>query len=503
MAVTVLWFKRDLRIRDHPALAVAARQDTPVLPIYIIEPELWSQPDASARQWRFVFESLQDLAQDMAWLGAPMHVVQGEAVEVLETIHRRHRIERLVSHQETGNLWSYARDRKVGAWAVANGIVWDQPPQSGVIRRLPARDGWAKARDGYMFADKVPAPQQLRGVPAPEFSLPDARDLGLGPDGADPQRGGARAAEALLDSFLSERGRTYRSAMSSPLAGEDVCSRLSPHFAWGTLTVRTAVHATAARQREVRNTREGWIGSLKSFQARLAWRDHFTQKLEDEPELEIRAMHSAYESLRPIVPDAALLSAWTAGETGVPFVDACMRYLTATGWLNFRMRSMLVAFASYHLWLDWRATGPVLARRFTDYEPGIHWPQMQMQSGVTGMNTIRIYNPIKQGADQDPDGTFTRRWVPELASVPAQFLQQPWRWDQFAKLHYPQPIVDVPSAARTAREKVWSVRRGRAFGDEAARVVKKHASRKGPHFVNDRAPRRRKRDDPRQLNLDV
>ena len=102
------------------------------------------------------------------------------------------------------------------------------------------------------------------------------------------------------------------------------------------------------------------------------------------------------------------LAAWEAGETGLPFVDACMRYLRATGWLNFRMRSMLVAVASYHLWLDWRATGPHLARQFTDYEPGIHWPQVQMQSGTTGMNTVRIYNPVKQGRDQDPAGVFTR-----------------------------------------------------------------------------------------------
>ena len=106
-----------------------------------------------------------------------------------------------------------------------------------------------------------------------------------------------------------------------------------------------------------------------------------------------------------------------------------MRYLDHGGWLNFRMRAMLVAVASYHLWLDWRDTGPHLARMFTDYEPGIHWPQMQMQSGTTGMNTVRIYNPVKQGTDQDPGGVFTRRWVPELAEIPDAFLQAPWGWE--------------------------------------------------------------------------
>ena len=159
-----------------------------------------------------------------------------------------------------------------------------------------------------------------------------------------------------------------------------------------------------------------------------------------------------------------------------------------------------------------RAPGEVLARYFTDYEPGIHWSQAQMQSGTTGMNTVRIYNPVKQGHDQDPDGIFTRRWVPELADVPDKCLQEPWKWDGAGALlgrSYPEPVVDVAAAAKAAREKVWAVRRGDAFRAEAARVVKKHASRKdGPrHFVNDRDPRRSSGKRPKksdtQLSLDL
>ncbi len=318
-------------------------------------------------------------------------------------------------------------------------------------------------------------------------------------------------AEATLASFLEVRGQTYRRAMSSPLEGAEACSRLSPHLAWGTISTREAAQASAARKRQAKGTREGWSGAMASFEARLAWRDHFMQKLEDEPALERRCLHSAYEGLRPMVPDAARLAAWEKGETGVPFVDACMRSLNATGWLNFRMRAMLVSFASYHLWLDWRATGPHLARLFTDYEPGIHWPQMQMQSGTTGMNTVRIYNPVKQGHDQDPTGVFTRHWCPELREVPDAALQTPWAWEDAGRLlgkRYPAPIVDLAEAARAARDAVWAVRRGDAFRAEAARVVQKHASRKdggaGRHFVNDRAPGRRKRGVPEaQLHLDL
>ncbi len=235
----------------------------------------------------------------------------------------------------------------------------------------------------------------------------------------------------------------------------------------------------------------------------------FYAKLEDEPELEQRCLHRAYEGMRPLEPDHSRLSAWENGETGLPFLDACLRSLRATGWLNFRMRAMLVSVASYHLWLDWRSTGPHLARMFTDYEPGIHWSQMQMQSGTTGINTPRIYNPIKQGTDQDPTGAFTRMWLPELAEVPDTHLQTPWRWDRAGRVlgkTYPDPIVDVAEAARSARDRIFSMRRS-VDHLETQRVIHKHASRKDSagHFVNDRAarkPRRAKPDDA-QLKLDL
>ena len=409
----------------------------------------------------------------------------------------------LVSHEETGNLWTYARDRRVGAWARETGVRWTELPQSGVVRRLASRDGWAKARDGFVFGDRVAVPRGLKAVAVEPGAIPSAADLGLVPDGcALRQRGGRGEAERLLASFLTERGRDYRRAMSTPVEGEAACSRLSPHLAMGTLSVREAAQAAGERQREVRGTREGWGGSLRSFQARLAWRDHFMQKLEDEPEIEVRCLHTDYEGLRPREPDAVRLAAWEAGETGLPFVDACMRYLRATGWLNFRMRSMLVAVASYHLWLDWRATGPHLARMFTDYEPGIHWPQVQMQSGTTGMNTVRIYNPGEAGPGSGSGRACLRgAWVPELAEVPDRFLQEPWLWEGAGRLRYPPPVVDVAAAARAARDAVWGVRRGAAFRAEAGRIVERHASRKDARFVNDRE--KRPKGDARQMSFDL
>ncbi len=494
----LVWLKRDLRLADHPALTMAAGMGA-VLPVYVVEPEYWALPDTAARQWAFTAESLEALRVDMAPLGLTLAVRVGEAVDVLSRLCRRHAITHIVSHEETGNLWTFARDRRVAAWARGAGIGWTELPQSGVVRRLRGRNGWQAQRDAFMAGALLPVPQ-IAGVAGVEPGpIPSARSLRLADDPCPHrQRGGRAEALALTESFLARRGEDYRSAMSSPLSGERACSRLSPHLAVGTLSVREVVQLTAARQAARPGGR--WGGALASFQSRLAWRDHFIQKLEDQPDIETRCLSRAAEGLRPRDSDAARLAAWAAGETGLPFVDACMRYLAATGWLNFRMRAMVMAVASYHLWLDWRATGPVLARAFTDYDPGIHWPQVQMQSGVTAINTPRIYNPVKQGLDQDPTGSFTRRWLPELAAVPDAFLHEPWKWTGFRSIagrRYPEPLVDPASAARAARDAVWALRRAPESRAEAGQIAARHASR-SPRSA---APARRQATA--QLSLDL
>ncbi len=474
----LLWYKRDLRIHDHAALAMAAGIG-PVLPLYIVEPDYWHLPDTSARQWDFTAESLADLRDELGRLGAPLIVRVGDAVDILARFCRDHAISRIISHQETGNLWTFARDRRVGVWARAHGTHWCELPQSGVIRRLTDRDGWARRRDVFSTAAQIEPPPALHPVPGVEPGLiPTARALRLPPDPCPHrQTGGRQMGLALMESFLMQRGEPYRAAMAAPVTGERACSRLSPYLALGCLSGREVAQATTARQSE--RPGGGWGASLRSFQSRLAWRDHFTQKLEDQPSIETRCLHRAAETLRPAAPSAAL-AAWADGETGLPFVDACVRYLNATGWLNFRMRALLMSVASYHLWLDWRSTGPILARRFTDYDPGIHWPQVQMQSGTTGINTPRIYNPVKQGLDHDPTGAFTRRWVPELAPVPDACLQEPWKWPGAGRLlglRYPEPVVDVAAAARAARDQVWALRKGADYRVAAAAIVARHASR--------------------------
>ncbi len=478
----LVWFKRDLRTADHAPLAAATACDRATA-VFIIEPEWLASAEFAPQHLAFALACLAPLRAALAERGVPLRVATGPALDVLAQLQRETGATQLYSHEETGAGWTYARDLAVAAWCRSQGLPWQEWPQTGVVRRLTTRTGWAgrwAARMGAAQAVLPAAPAQAGQQPpgpalAPALtdgSVPTLPSLSLPAPRQPLPAAGEAAAQAALQQFLAGGGRSYRRALSSPLTAEAGCSRLSAHLAFGTLSMRQVHQATVAAISAARGRGDGALAyGLQGFASRLRWHCHFMQKLEDEPAIEHRNFARAYDGLRPgdvagggpPLDDAAQarLEAWCRGRTGFPMVDACMRSLNATGWLNFRMRAMLVSFAAYHLWLHWREPGLHLARQFLDFEPGIHWSQMQMQSGTTGINTLRIYSPAKQAQEHDPSGEFVRRWVPE-----------------FGTPDYPLPIVDERAALKFAKDTMYGLRRQDEARTEADAVQARHGSRK-------------------------
>ena len=514
----VVWFKRDLRIDDHAPLEQAAASGSEVLCLYAYEPEILQSAEFDPSHLEFINQSLAELDESLQKLGARMTYRVGSMPELLAQLHSERHIEAIWSHEETGDRVTYDRDLRVAAWADQQKIAWNEIPQNGVVRRLKSRDGWSKQRNIFMAQPLAQTPRVIRRATAiAAGKIQSAKDLGLKETTkTNLQIGGEKAATETLCSFLDARGENYSTEMSSPVTASNSCSRLSTYLAWGCISMKRIVHALRERQAELRERKAAgepigtWLKSLRAYDARLSWHCHFMQKLEDEPSIEFQNMSRIYDGLREDEFSQSRFDAWCHGQTGYPMVDACMRALLQHSWINFRMRAMLVSFASYHLWLHWRPTAMFLAQHFLDYEPGIHFSQFQMQSGTTGINTIRIYSPIKQVKDQDPSGLFIRRFIPELAGVPDKYLAEPHKMSHSEQSQagclinkdYPAPIVEHAAAYKEAKARIYEIRGQRAAREEAAKVVRKHGSRKKS---NDRNPKSRSPKKPKykQGTLDL
>ncbi len=482
--INIVWFKKDLRLQDHLPLAQAIASQKLTLLLFVFEPSIMAANDADERHFRFTYQSVIQLQQALQPFGVSITIAHGEMLNALRVLQLHYQINTIFSHEETGNAISFARDKAVAKFCKAQQIIWKEYPTNGVIRRLKNRTDWDKKWLATMEQSQVVVDiTQLNSVTITNqikaLLFPKPLPESITYNNANFQPGGFMYAEKYLHSFLYNRKANYIKAISKPLESRKACSRLSPYLTYGNLSMRQVYQAAQQAKQATGDKR-----NINFFTSRLIWHCHFIQKFERECAIEFYNLNSGFDTIRTVF-DTNKLLAWQQGKTGVPLVDACMLCLQQTGYLNFRMRSMIVSFATHHLWLPWQAIAPHLAKLFLDYEPGIHYPQIQMQAGSTGINTIRIYNPIKQGQDHDPKGIFVKQWLPQLANVPDALLHEPWRMSIMEQqligftlgVDYPMPIVSLEEAARFARNELWRVKKSNTAKKFNSAILKKHTQR--------------------------
>ena len=492
MQTALWWIKLDVRLADNPALTAALAAADQVVPIFIFEPGVLEAPETGEFHVAAWCEALTDLRDRLAKHGAEVLVCEGEAVEVFTRLRQNLPFEAIYSHEEIGTELTFSRDRRVAAWANSAGVAWHERMQTGVFRGGINRDRRHKAWTKFMQDGPLPEPS---AADLSRLRVPEAL-AGLSiQDQLTPQRFGHPLSEAqwahrqavsetaahqTLQSFLYERGKCYSWGISSPNYAFTCGSRLSVHLAWGTMTGRQAYAAVEARRAELKedtsDEAKAWRRSLTAFRSRLHWRDHFTQRLESEPQQEFEPLNPAYLALP--TPGDELFDAWFSGHTGWPMVDACMRCAATTGFLNFRMRAMVTSVAVHTLRIDWRKLIHPVARLWADYAPGIHVSQTQMQAGVVGINQLRGYSPDKQLLDHDPEAVFVQRWVPELRSSSPAEIKRHTSGDFIAG--YTRPLVDRIENFKAFKADYYAIKRLPETKALAEEVYARHGSRRSP-----------------------
>ena len=464
---TVVWHRNDLRIADNPALAAAAAESDRILPLFVFDPSFYDERGAACdARIEFLHDCLRDLDRQYRDVdGAGLTYAHGDALDVLGRFVDAG-WEVVATATPTGRYGrrrdERARERLGVRFVAGDGLVRDADRP---------RETWSDRVESWLAADPFDWDPRSVGVERVEAGITPERiadAYGVEPTKTQVPTGGRGPARERLREFTAEIAE-YPGSISSPVDARDGTSGLSPYLRFGCLSVREVHRHVDERAPDGRGK--------SMFVSRLFWNRHYTQKLLDWPGWLDRAVNPVYEGFNRDRHDPDLVAAWKRGETGFPMVDASMRCLRETGWLNFRMRALCASVYFHILQQPWKIGADHFYEHLIDGDPAINYTQWQSQCGLVGRPGLRLYDPRKQVRDQDPDGEFVTRWVPELDPLPAAHLDTPEKAPLAVQRRvgieigetYPYPVVDYEAARQEFRERYGAVYPAAAdrLGDEA------------------------------------
>ena len=459
----IMWFRRDLRIHDLPALAEAASA-TSVLPCFIFDDRLLGRGRfPSSPRTRFMLACLADLRQSLRDLGADLIVRRGDPERVLLD---------LADACGAGSVhwtadvspWARKRDQRVSDLLAQQGItalahpgnyIVDDPAaiRSGQDRPYTVFSPFAKTWREIERRPMEDPPDQL--VPAPGTDpgrLPDLAELGLDEVSSVPSfEAGETAGREAARKFRNQGLESYSKLRNNPAGGS---SRLSPYLRWGCISPLELEVKLGLEQAE----------GPRVFRAQLAWREFYASVMQNFPEVSRVEFQERYRGTLNWQSDDELLEAWKRGQTGYPLIDAGMRELLEDGWMHNRVRMVVASFLTKDLHLDWREGEAWFMERLIDGDVASNNGGWQW---VTSVGTDpkpyfqRMFNPMTQQEKFDPHGEYVRRWVGELADVGDQHLVRPWTMDEPQQIaakcrigvDYPAPVIDHAEERRFAVER--------------------------------------------------
>ena len=454
MTTALWWARRDLRLKDNQALAGALAHADQVIPVFVLDPVLLGAPDAGEKRVAFLFGGLRALDAELRARGSRLIVRRGDPADELADLLAESGADAVFAEED---VWPYAqrRDARVADVLPLHLVEGLTVHPAGAVLKTDGAPYMVFTPFSRRWKD-LPLPDESAILPAPAqiftpsgiSSLPIPEEPAL-PSSVPFPPGEAEARRRLAAFTNGEDKPMYRYAGMRDRMDVDGTSRLSPYLRFGMISARQAVVAArmaleSAPQSETRRGAETWLNEL-------IWREFYQAILYHFPGVLNRSFRANLQAIR-WENDEAAFAAWRKGRTGYPVVDAAMRQLARTGWMHNRARMVVASFLVKDLLIDWRWGERQFMLHLVDGDPASNnggW-QWTAGTGTDAAPYFRIFNPVLQGKKHDPDGSYVRRWVPELAGVPDRFIHEPWKMPDDVQeecgctigREYPAPIVN-------------------------------------------------------------